>query len=554
MALTAGVAPLSLKWINDLREQQQQVERQLSTLHRVQELLVDAETGQRGYIITGKDAFLQPYRTALQTLPLELQRLERHYAGSPAPAPDIIQELLRNAQLKLRLLTETVQLRQSQGFEAVEPVISAAQGLHYMDEVRRTVAVLGERDGLVLAQANEELQFKIKWAAVVSLASTLMTLGLSAYLVLMTCRTMRQREQAAAQAQHASEQLADGMAALRLHNDQMRALGEMSRALQADMTLVEELEVTSLFCARLLQGTSGSIYLFRNSADQLELAARWGGGPSPRAAMAPSACWGLRLGQVHRFSGATDLRCRHCEAGEQAAGEYHLCLPLMAYGEVLGLMHLRGMAVSDSVATATASVEPVAQAIAEQAALSLSNAKLRQTLRDQSIKDPLTGLFNRRYMEETLLREMLRARRDETCVSVLMVDLDHFKKINDAHGHPAGDAVLRAAAQHLATMTRASDVACRYGGEEFVLVLVDCDKAAAVTKAQQMCDALRALTIREDGRVVAVTASFGVATAPADAHEPEMLVAAADHALYEAKRAGRDRVVGANMVPADAAA
>ena len=554
MALTAGVAPLSLKWINDLREQQQQVERQLSTLHRVQELLVDAETGQRGYIITGKDAFLQPYRTALQTLPLELQRLERHYAGSPAPAPAIIQELLRNAQLKLRLLTETVQLRQSQGFDAVEPVISAAQGLHYMEEVRRLVAVLGERDGLELVQANEELQSKIKWAAVISLASTLMTLGLSAYLVLTTSRTMRQREQAAAQAQQASERLEDGMAALRLHNDRMRALGEMSRALQADMTLVEELEVTSLFCARLLPDTSGSIYLFRNSADQLELAARWGGGPSPRATMAPAACWGLRLGQVHRFSGATDLRCRHCEAAEPAAGEYRLCLPLMAYGEVLGLMHLRGTAANAPVSAAMASIEPAAQAIAEQAALSLSNAKLRQTLRDQSIKDPLTGLFNRRYMEETLLREILRARRDKTCVSVLMVDLDHFKKINDAHGHPAGDAVLRAAAQHLAAMTRASDVACRYGGEEFVLVLVDCDKAAAVAKAQQMCDALRTLTIKEDGRVIAVTASFGVATAPTDAHEPEMLVAAADHALYEAKRAGRDRVVGVNRVPAAAAA
>ncbi|WP_157271337.1 diguanylate cyclase [Azohydromonas aeria] len=546
MTISASVAPLSLWWVNGMREQQQQQEQRLLSLRRAQELLLDAETGQRGFVITGREEFLQPYYAAMQYLPDELQHLEHRYARQEQAQRGMVQVLLGQARLKLQELAETVRLRRTEGFTAVEPVVASARGKHHMDEVRRIASDLNERGALELAQANADLRFRMTWAVVFSVVSTLLTLCLAGYLFKVTRRTMQQREVAAQRAHRISEKLASGMTRLQRHNEELRTLGEMSRAMQADMTLLEELEVASLFCARLLPETSGAIYLFRNSADQLELAARWGAGPSPCAVMAPSACWGLRLGQVHRSGGsAAELRCLHCHPAPANTAEVRLCLPLTAYGEVLGLMHVQGVSASVQDDETASSMEAMARAIAEQAALSLSNAKLRQTLRDQSIKEPLTGLFNRRYMEETLRRELLRAQRNDMCVSVVMMDLDHFKKINDTYGHPVGDAVLCRAAQYIASVLRASDVACRWGGEEFALVLMDCDRDAAMVKAQQLCDGLRNLTVLQDGHAINVTASFGVASSSTDAQEPEGLVAAADHALYTAKRAGRDRVAAA---------
>jgi len=214
----------------------------------------------------------------------------------------------------------------------------------------------------------------------------------------------------------------------------------------------------------------------------------------------------------------------------------------MAYGDVLGLLTIASepAAGSDPARLAT-----TAQAIAEQVALSLSNAKLRQVLRDQSIKDPLTGLFNRRYMEETLGRELVRAERQKTSLSLIVLDIDHFKHINDTHGHPAGDSILRKTGHFLGSSVRESDVACRYGGEEFILILPDCPKEAALAKARELCERTRVLTFPEAGGGVEITASFGVSSFPADGIEPQSLIQAADAALYVAKRSGRNRVAAA---------
>jgi diguanylate cyclase (GGDEF)-like protein len=215
----------------------------------------------------------------------------------------------------------------------------------------------------------------------------------------------------------------------------------------------------------------------------------------------------------------------------------------MAYGEVLGLLQIRA---PDRLAGQAQGLAITAQTIAEQVALSLSNAKLRQVLRDQSIKDPLTGLFNRRYMEETLARELARAERQKRPLSVIVVDVDHFKKINDTHGHPAGDAVLRKAGQYLGSVVRDSDVACRFGGEEFILILPDCHRDDAVIKADELRERLSLLSFSEGGAGIQITASLGVAAFPLDAIESQGLVQAADAALYAAKKQGRNRVVAAS--------
>lgn len=168
---------------------------------------------------------------------------------------------------------------------------------------------------------------------------------------------------------------------------------------------------------------------------------------------------------------------------------------------------------------------------------------LQARLREQAIRDPLTGLYNRRHLVEMFGRELALAERAGRPVSVVMGDLDHFKVANDTYGHLAGDAVLKALADLLKRKTRGSDVPCRYGGEEFVLILPGMGNADACARAEALRVAFAATRTVCDEAVVRCTISFGVATYPDDGTTTHALIAAADEALFAAKRAGRDRVV-----------
>ncbi|MFL6682431.1 MAG: diguanylate cyclase, partial [Burkholderiaceae bacterium] len=480
-------------------------------------------------------------------IPASMATLRELYASEPEDERRLVASLQDAAEHKLTELDQTVALRQSQGLAAVEPIVSAGAGKRWMDQMRSKGAELVAREGLELDALERDLSVKMRLAIALSTLSALISIGVFALLGRGLWQAILNRESLSEQARVANERLEAGMQVLRTHNAEVSALGEMARVLQAEMSMREALAVTAVFCARLLPGTCGVIQLFRNSADLLEHAADWGDVAAAAPTMEPKSCWGLRLGRAHRSDDSTGLRCGHLQ--RHGAAEQHLCIPLMAYGDVLGLLTI----ASDPAAAADpARLATTAQAIAEQVALSLSNAKLRQVLRDQSIKDPLTGLFNRRYMEETLGRELVRAERQKTSLSLIVLDIDHFKHVNDTHGHPAGDSILRKTGHFLGSSVRESDVACRYGGEEFILILPDCPKEAAVAKARELCERTRVLAFPEAGGGVQITASFGVSSFPADGIESQGLVQAADAALYVAKRNGRNRVAAAGD-PAQAA-
>ena len=192
------------------------------------------------------------------------------------------------------------------------------------------------------------------------------------------------------------------------------------------------------------------------------------------------------------------------------------------------------------------------QAAADQLSMTLHTLSLQEKLRVQSIRDPLTGLFNRRYLEESLVRELARCQRRGLSFSVLMLDVDHFKRFNDTHGHPGGDALLAALGKLLQTQLRAEDIACRYGGEEFTVLLPEAGAEQASLRAEQLLQAIRALRVEHMGHELpAVTASIGIAVAGRDG--AEHLLQRADQALYRAKQEGRDRVVVDGQVQASAA-
>lgn len=176
-----------------------------------------------------------------------------------------------------------------------------------------------------------------------------------------------------------------------------------------------------------------------------------------------------------------------------------------------------------------------------------------EALRDQAIRDPLTGLYNRRYMEEMLERETLRAVRADQGLGVLMLDLDHFKNFNDTYGHDAGDTILRESAAFLLKSVRAEDIVCRFGGEEFIVILPVADLKVTQARADRIRSKLRELPVLHQGQSLGmVTVSIGVAELPQHGTSRKELIEAADAALYRAKREGRDRVVVAEAPTAEA--
>jgi diguanylate cyclase (GGDEF)-like protein len=175
--------------------------------------------------------------------------------------------------------------------------------------------------------------------------------------------------------------------------------------------------------------------------------------------------------------------------------------------------------------------------------MALASLNLRESLRHQAIRDPLTGLFNRRYMEESLEREFLRVQRRNASMGLIMLDLDHFKIFNDTYGHKAGDAMLAAMGSLVLKHVRREDIACRYGGEEFLLILPEAPLETTLARAELLKEAMGQLQIDHQGQILGpLTTSFGVATFPEHAQNWEDLIRAADRALYRAKQKGRDRV------------
>jgi diguanylate cyclase (GGDEF)-like protein len=239
------------------------------------------------------------------------------------------------------------------------------------------------------------------------------------------------------------------------------------------------------------------------------------------------------------------LRCRHVTAHQTT-----LEIPMAARGELYGMLEIG--AQGDDAASRLDTITPVAGAIADAMSLALSGQALRERLRNQALRDPLTGLYNRRYLEEVLELDFARSNRTGEPLSLIMADLDHFKTFNDTFGHDAGDYVLTQFAQVLTAEVRKGDVACRYGGEEFVVLVRGADIATATARARDIRAATNSISTTFHGKPLGpVTVSLGVASFPEHARAVQELLAAADAALYAAKRGGRDQVQTATSMESE---
>ena len=324
-----------------------------------------------------------------------------------------------------------------------------------------------------------------------------------------------------------------------LAKKQVEQLFLMTDMLQSAAGQDDTNEVLRSNSATLMPGFGGALYVFNNSRDRLDLSTNWGELDAGIADhFSPTSCWALKRGKPH-FNQAEEwaLRCNHV-----APGQTTLEIPMAARGQLYGLLVI---AAAGGDATARLEgIRPVATAMGDAMSLALSSIDLRERLRNLALRDGLTNLYNRRFLEEMLERLCADAERRKASVSAIMLDLDHFKLINDQHGHAAGDAVLREVAASILSCLRTVDVACRYGGEEFAIILPDCSVANAATKAEQIRSRINERTIASG---LPVTVSLGVASIPETCAGQSELIPQADAALYAAKQQGRDRVVVAPL-------
>jgi diguanylate cyclase (GGDEF)-like protein/PAS domain S-box-containing protein len=353
-------------------------------------------------------------------------------------------------------------------------------------------------------------------------------------------RDITARKRAEAGAQAANNELLTLVTELQRRDKEMQVLNRMNELLQSCSNEAEAYQVVALMAAELFVGQSGCLAILHSWDQQLETVARWGNAMTVLPVFSMADCWALRRGQLHEVGDPhAGLVCRHFEQPPQTA---YLCLPLTVQGEILGLLCLVELAAPPS--KRQFSWQPLAVTVGEAIKLSLSNLRLHEELRKQAIHDLLTGLFNRRYLEDSLARELYRAQRQRTSLCIVMMDLDHFKDFNDSFGHGIGDALLREFGQLLREHLRKSDIACRYGGEEFVLILPDSSLEDTRRRVEQIQMLLQDLRVRSGEELLApITLSAGVVAAHNYGFAAGDLIRAADEALYAAKQAGRNCVV-----------
>lgn len=510
----------------------------IGRIDEIQAMVLDAESAERGYLLTGSQAYLVDYQMSIERLPLLLTSLSRSIDDNPEQRENA-HKLAELVQRRLGQIQHVVDIYDRQGLEPARATINQT-AFRTTSAIREQVRAMvrAEQDLLVERAASSRRSADL----LLGLAFAGIPFGLavvaSVYGILLS--ELRRRSRAERRAASASVQLSGNLEQLQRSSADLQTLGRYTGLLQSCANPEEALEISARTLEALLPEVAGSIYLLRASNDRAENIVSWGKPLVETSTfLPPSDCWAIRRGQPHLIDDLRhDASCPHITRPDDDRCVATACVPMSAQGVQIGFLFLCGVGPGPLPRLA------VAESAMEQLSLALSNLRLRESLRLQSIRDPLTGLYNRRYLEESLAREIARCGRRNLPLSVLMLDVDHFKQFNDTHGHAGGDALLAAIGQLLSSHLRGEDIACRYGGEEFTVILPESDSTSALRHAEELRLALSQMNVPLSGKTLPpITASLGVATYPLDGVAGLTLLRKADAALYRAKRSGRNRVL-----------
>ncbi|MBZ9936627.1 diguanylate cyclase [Mesorhizobium sp. BR1-1-16] len=497
----------------------------------VQQALLDLETGARGFSLTGRVDYLRPYIGAQQVLDDNKSIIDRLDQEAKVANPQVkpISGMIGELRASLAALVDRTHFgsadtqQQDQNLDRSKAIMDQLRA-YFADAVGQRLAATD--------QIEERLRFLQRLALVLQLVGG----GIILAALIIAFRASSRQAAGRAEAVNAAVTA----------RQEVEHLFAMTDILQSANDYADANAVLVSTARRLLPDFGGALYIFNNSRDRLDLSVAWASGAIDPAedippTIAPDACWAMKRGKSHiNETGGHALRCEH--ATTQKA---FLEIPMLARGEIYGLLQI--VPAVDLSAPSLADVTPLAVALADGMSLALSSIGLREKLRNQALRDPLTGLHNRRFMEEVLERFVLQAERRGSPIGAIMIDLDHFKRLNDQHGHAIGDAVLRDVAGTLLAALRRTDVACRYGGEELLVLLPDADLAATIAKAEIIRARIADLS---SAHGFPITASLGAAAIPETSVQSVDLLKSADAALYDAKHSGRNKVVSAPSRPA----
>jgi diguanylate cyclase (GGDEF)-like protein/PAS domain S-box-containing protein len=350
--------------------------------------------------------------------------------------------------------------------------------------------------------------------------------------VVASMRDVSDARRECADLDRARAKLADQLAALERENKGLRGAERVAQMLQSAVSEPEILQIVSENCARLLPQVSGTLMLRDQAGLRLTVVASWGAGHDDARPLDAKDCWAVRVAKVcgTRYPGNAP-RCSHADG----SGDY-LCMPLLALDRCTGVLQLRPTVDGSAIDPLD---EELASTLVNHGALALSNFRMRELLEAEAIRDPLSGLFNRRYMEKALQRELSHSARHRRPFCLVLLDIDHFKGFNDSYGHDAADAVLCEVARFLEENTRAEDIVCRYGGDELVLILPDTALQAGTAKAESLQAGIVGRHVSHLGQLLpSVTVKTGVSAFPRDGNDFSSLFRAADAALLRAKGVG----------------
>jgi diguanylate cyclase (GGDEF)-like protein len=407
----------------------------------------------------------------------------------------------------------------------------------------RTISLMNDREQALLKDRNAGKQHSSFVSIGTQIGFEALALVTLVVLFGFLLRDAVMRQRTGRETAATNQQLALTVNALEDRAHESRLMTEARDELQLCVEVHQVYQSAANSFGRLLEGTSGSLCMINNSRQLVEVVSSWNGEGETSAVVdfnPPESCCGLRSGQPRwRQPGVSELQCTHF-GGD--APQIYLCNPIVAHGNTVGVLYVQ-CPTAEVAATVKQSMDSVRQLV-QLTGMAVATLNLRTSLENQSIRDSLTGLFNRRFMQISLERELASAARRNHMVSVFMLDLDHFKAFNDTHGHVAGDMVLKAIADIFRACIRNEDIACRYGGEEFTIILPDVTPQAAWERADAIRSAIASLRVPLEREVCAdFTVSIGVAFFPHDGDDADLLLRRADSALYRAKRLGRDQVV-----------
>jgi diguanylate cyclase (GGDEF)-like protein len=504
-------------------ERVQHTQEVLSSLQRASLQAERVEYRSRLYTLNNDDDDLNRARAAANTLVTSSSHIRSLVADNPnqaAPAED--------------LATCASHLADSLTGFSQHSIIPTVQ----VQQCQKTIGLMTDQEQILLTERSETSHNRLLKS--VSTEFFLIPISILCLIILfaLLLRDAIARQRAARDAQRMNDDLAHYVSALEETARESDLMTAARNELQLCVEVQQVYDTAAIGFSRLLHETSGCLYMINSSRNHVEVVSSWGE-PNRDDFSQPESCCSLRSGQPRwRQPGVSEIQCSHFSG---TAPERYYCRPIVAYGNTIGLLYVQCPS-DEIVGQVNARMDALRQLI-QITALAIATLNLRTKLENQSISDALTGLFNRHFMQISLEREMVRAHRRKQIMAVLMLDVDHFKTFNDTHGHAAGDQVLKAFAQVFKGNIRAEDIACRYGGEEFTIILPDTTVKGACDRADSIVSAISDLKVQFGQQIFdGFGVSIGVAFYPGDGDTYEQLLQHADAALYDAKHNGRNQV------------